>query len=250
MASADSAGIPFEGRAFHPNPLAGDDGGADPRLLEALRRFRLRETGEREVLAALRGARLLVPLLAHRGEEGVGAHGQLVDKTQELAIVTVTAADGRAVLPAFSSVETLQRWNPQARPVPVDPARAALAAASDGTELLVLDPTSETEFALRRSALRALATGEAWVPPVEDAAVLAAFRAPAAAERAVLGLSLAQGDPSARLLAPEVLVELSLAPGLDRAALDALLARLQAAWAAEAVVAERVDSIGVRLRRA
>ena len=57
------------------------------------------------MVAALHGARLLVPLVAVRGDEGVGAHGQLVDKTQELSIVTVAGPDGRAVLPAFTSVD-------------------------------------------------------------------------------------------------------------------------------------------------
>ena len=49
MAHADSAGIPFDGREFHENPAAGDDGSADPRLLEAVRRFRARDLGVPEV---------------------------------------------------------------------------------------------------------------------------------------------------------------------------------------------------------
>jgi hypothetical protein len=48
---ADSAGVPFAGRAFHENPGAGDDGSAPPRLLEALRRFRAHEVGAAEVVA-------------------------------------------------------------------------------------------------------------------------------------------------------------------------------------------------------
>src|SRR5476651_656348 len=98
---ADSAGVPFEGRSFQENPGAGDDGSAPPRLLEVLRRFGTHEVGAAEVVAALHGVRLLIPLVAVRGDEGVGAHGQLVDKTQELSIVTVASPDGRNVLPAF-----------------------------------------------------------------------------------------------------------------------------------------------------
>ena len=82
---SDSAGVPFAGRAFTPNPGAGDDGSADPRLIEALRRFRAGGFGPVEVIDAARSARLLIPLLAERGDEGVGAHGQTVDKTQELS---------------------------------------------------------------------------------------------------------------------------------------------------------------------
>ena len=39
-------------------------------------------------------------------------------------------------------------------------------------------------------------------------------------------------------------------PGLDAAALEELVARLAARWAAEAIVAERVDSLGVGIRPA
>ena len=46
--TADSAGVPFEGRTFHENPGAGDDGSAPPRLLETLSRFRAREVGAAE----------------------------------------------------------------------------------------------------------------------------------------------------------------------------------------------------------
>ena len=105
--AADSAGVPFAGRAFHENPGADDDGSAPPLLLEAIRRFRAREVGAAEVVVAVHGSRLLIPLVAVRGDEGVGAHGQLVDKTQELSIVTVAGPDGRNVLPAFTSVAAL-----------------------------------------------------------------------------------------------------------------------------------------------
>ena len=33
---ADSAGIPFEGRRFHENPLASDDGSAPEAVIEAI----------------------------------------------------------------------------------------------------------------------------------------------------------------------------------------------------------------------
>lgn len=247
MAHADSAGIPFEGREFHENPAAGDDGSADPRLLEAVRRFRSGELGMPEVVAALGAARLLVPLVTDRGSEGVGPHGQVVDKTQELALVTVAGPDGRAVLPVFSSVEAMRIWNPGARPIPVAAPRAALGAAADETGAIVLDPGSPTEFALRRTGFEALATGAAFVPCFLDERVLEAFVAASAGEPSVRGLRLAPGDPDARLAGPELLVRLTLEGGLDRAALDAVLGRLGDAWAASPIIRDRVDSIAVRL---
>ena len=242
---ADSAGVPFAGRAFHANPGAGDDGQAPPKLLEALRRFAASEIGVAEVVAALHGSRLLVPLVAVAGDEGIGAHGQTVDKTQELSIVTVAGPDGRAVLPAFSSVAAMTAWNPRARPIPIEASRIALAAESEGTQLIVLDPKSPTEFVVRRPAFRALATGEPWTPSFDDEVVLDAFLRVTAGESAVRALQLAPGDPLAQLAGAELLVHLTLAPGLDAAALRALLGRLQEAWSSDPVIAMRVDSIGV-----
>lgn len=246
---ADSAGRPWEGRTFqhHDTAFAGDDGRADPGLLEALQRFAVDEVGEREVVDALRTARLLVPLVAVAGDEGVNEHGVRVDKTQELSVVTVAGPDGRDVLPAFTSVAALQAWRQEARPVPVEARRVALAAAAEGTELLVLDPASPTEFGLRRPAVWAVAQDLPWEPSHRDGAVLEAFLEAAADEPAVAGVVLAPGTVRARLDGPELVVQLGLRPGLDREALTSLLARLQAAWAAHPVVVDRVDSLAVRV---
>jgi hypothetical protein len=239
----DSAGVPWQGRHFEPNPAADDDGSADPRLLEAIRRFRVAELGMPEVVLALHDARVLVPLVTVRGDEGIGAHGQLVDKTQELSIVTVAGPDGRAVLPVFSSVHTMRAWDAAARPIPIAAARVALAAASESTPLIVLDPGSPTEFAVRRPALESLATGRSWLPCYEDEAVLDAFLASADGEP-VRAVQLAPGDPGGRLAAPELLVQLTIEgePG-------EVVARLGARWAADELIAERVDSIAVRVER-
>ena len=187
--------------------------------------------------------------MAERGDEGVGAHGRVVDKTQELAIVTVAGPDGRPVLPAFTSVATMAAWNPAARPVPVEAPRVALAAAGDATELIVIDPTTPTEVAIRRPAFRSLATGEPWRPCFADETVLDAFLRSARSEPAVRAIQLAPGDPEARLTGPELLVQLTLLGGLDAAELAALLARLQDAWARDPLIVDRVDSIGVALER-
>ncbi len=248
--AADSAGVPWEGRSFTPNPSAGDDGSADPRLLEALRRFRAAEAGAADVVDAVRSARLLIPLVAHAGEEGVDEHGRRFEKKQELAIVTVAGPDGRKVLPAFTSVAAMSEWNPSARPVPADGTRVALAAAGEHTELVVLDPTSETEFALRRPAVWAIAREIPWTPSYEDSAVAEALGRAATGEDAVVAVQAEAGDPTARLAGPELMVRLTLVPGLHREQLDALLRRLGERWATDAVVAERVDSLGIRLAAA
>lgn len=253
----DSAGTPWEGRRFTPNADSDDDGSAPERLVEAIRRFRSGEVGEAEVVAALRDSRLLVPLVADLGGVGKDEHGRTVktsgaetssaETSQELAIVTVVGRDGRTVLPAFTSVTAMTAWNPAARPVPVPAVRVALAAVGEGTDLVVVDPTSATEFAIRRPALRAIGTATPWTPSYLDPAVLEAFMAAAAPEPAVTAVELAPGDPTARLVGPELVVRLTLTAGLDRVALDAVVGRLQDRWAVSPTIAEGVDSLRVQL---
>lgn len=246
---ADSAGVPWEGRTFHENPGAGDDGSAPPRLVEAIHRFRAGELGAPDVIEALSEVRLLMPLIAERGDEGVGVHGQLVDKTQELSLVTTAGPDGRPVLLAFTSVDTMRAWNPDARPIPIAAARVALAAAAEGTPLIVLDPNTPTMFVVRRPALRAVATGDRWLPSFEDPEVLRAFLDTSASEPDLVAVQLAPGDPTARLHGPELLVQLSVRAGLPREELDALLSRLGETWSADATIAERADSLSVVIER-
>jgi len=244
----DSAGQPWAGRHFEPNQSPDDDGSAPPALLAAIADFRAGDADEVAVVQEFRTSRLLIPLLAALGEAGVTAEGKRIDKSQELSIVTVSGPDGRTVLPVFSSVTAMGRWNRLARPVPAVGPRVALAAASEGTDLVVLDPTSETEFAFRRPALWAIARQQEWVPSYRSADVAAEFAASVAPEPAVTALALSAGDPDARLRGPELRVELTLVPGLEGAQLDDLLSRLSARWAKSDLVADRVDSLEVALR--
>lgn len=247
---ADSAGVPWEGRSFQPNPHTGDDGSADAALLAALTAFRSGQGDQIAVVDAYRSARLLIPLVAEAGDHGVGPHGLEVDKTQELSIVTVAAPDGRRVLPVFTSVDTMRTWDASARPVPADGVRTALAAADDDTDLIVIDPGSETEFVLRRPAVWAIAQQHPWEPSFTSPEVYAGLHESIGQELAVLDLAVAAGDPTARLRGPELVVRLDLLPGLDQAELDAVLARLAKRWAADDRVAVLVDSLTVKLTRA
>ncbi|WP_114587967.1 SseB family protein [Microbacterium arborescens] len=248
--AADSAGVPWEGRSFESNPHAGDDGSADPALLAALEAFRAGTGDAVAVVEAYRAARLLIPLVPEKGDEGVGPTGLRVDKTQELSIVTVAAPDGRRVLPVFTSVAALARWDAVARPVPADGVRTAMAAASDDTDLIVIDPGSETEFVLRRPAVWAIGQGLPWEPASTSPEVFTALQASIGGELAVLDLSVAAGDPDARMRGPELIVRLHLIDGLDAAELDAVLSRLASRWAADDRIAVLVDSLTVKLVRA
>jgi len=247
LGPTDSAGQPWRGRSFEPNAHVADDGSAPPRLIEVIARFRAREVDETEVVDVFRESRFLIPLVAHAGDVGHTTDGTLVDKTQELSIVTVTGPDGRNVLPVFSSVAAMAAWNPDARPVPADGIRVALAAASEQTDVVVIDPTSATEFALRRPAVWAVAQSQPWKPSYLDREVRQAFAASIESELSVIGVSLSAGDPDARLAGPELRVELELVQGLTKAELDTTLQRLASRWAADDTIATRVDSLAVKL---
>ncbi|MFZ7088065.1 SseB family protein [Curtobacterium sp. RRHDQ10] len=248
----DSAGLPWAGRTFqaHDTTFAGDDGSADPALLAAIRAVRSGSGSHAAVLDAVRPARLLVPLVAHAGDVGATEDGRLVDKTQELSIVTVAGPDGRRVMPAFTSVDAMRAWDPGARPVPVESRRVAMAAASEGTEVVVLDPTSPTEFVLRRPAVWALGQDRSWTPCFEDPRVGEAIADAVADEPAVVRVELAPGDPQSRFAGPELTVGLVLVPGLTEDEVLGLLGRLQRSWGTDPRVAERVDSLGIALRPA
>ena len=81
------------------------------------------------LMASLPGKRLLVPLVANLSEAEVGAHGHLVEKSAELAIVAVATPDGATAIPAFTDVDSMRAWRAEARPVPVSVEKLALAAA-------------------------------------------------------------------------------------------------------------------------
>lgn len=243
----DSAGVPWAGRRLEENPYADDDGSAPPRLIESLRRFHAGEVGASEVIAALAKERLLIPLVAELGEGGVGAAGLKTDKSADLAIVTVRTPDGQTALPVFSSVAAMAAWDASARPVPADGPRVALAAASEETTRVVVDPGAPTEFVVRRTAFEAIATGHPWTPPWEDARVLAAFMEPASEHAVIRSLVLMPGDAKARLAGPEVVVQLDIMKGLDAAEIKVITDELARRWGADPVIAQRVDSVNVKL---
>ncbi|MEY3677799.1 MAG: hypothetical protein RL351_1026 [Actinomycetota bacterium] len=246
---ADSAGVPWDGRAFNENPFADDDGSARPELVNAIREFH--ETGDAsKVFSEFSKSRLLIPLLADLGESEEGAHGQTIDKSADLSIVNVETPDGQIGLPVFSSVETMQRWNSTARPVPSDAIRVALAAASEGNTRIILDPGSETEFAFRRAAIAAMAQQQSWIPPHLSTSVIAEFEKAVATEDVIAKVSISSLDPKSRLAGPEVKVQLHVVAGLDKEQLEEVLHRVTQNWAESDVIASSVDSMALVVKPA
>ena len=182
-----------------PDPgFSDDDGTADPALTAALAAWSEDRTAESRVLEALRGARLLVPVVAVLGEVEEDENGLRREKTSDMAVPTLTAGDRRA-LPAFTSTAALARWNPEARPVAVPLHQALQAAAHEKADTVVLDLAGPVPYQLTGPALLAVAEGRDSADPLLDPTVVAAVTAAVAAEPAVLRAHLGPGQADGTL---------------------------------------------------
>jgi hypothetical protein len=143
-----------------PDPgFAGDDGSASADLAEALSAYDGEPAAYLNVLGVLQQSRLLVPVVAMLGEVEYDEHGLAHDKTSDMATVLMQGRDGRLALLAFTSTESLQRWNPDARPVPADMSRVAAAAVQDKASAVVVDVAGPTMFVVEGRDVAALAEG-------------------------------------------------------------------------------------------
>ena len=268
--STDSAGQPWAGRELPAQEkyhnFDTDDGAMDPAYAAALADLASGGGTEAHVVAALAHARVFIPIVAQLGEQAVGENGLVSDKESDMALVTLQGPDGRRALPAFSHVDALTRWHPDARPVAVYAARAALSAVAEEAQLMVVDPGSQRPFVVRRPALWALAQQNDWQPSYTDPAVAGVLEHSLSdlGHPAVVGISASAGpgiqshwdtetEPSGRLVSgggtgPELCVTVTLLPGLDQSAIDGVLHHLQEFWAGNEVFAHAVDSVQLRLR--
>ncbi len=138
-----------------PTSFHGDDGGADPRWAIAL------ADGDAEAVEGIlrAGVRLLVPIVAVLDEQDDDGG----DKSSHMASVSIVQSDGRRGLLAFTGLGTLQRWNPEARPVPAWAADVAAAACAEGADGVLVDVAGPVAFAIDGDLLTELA--EAARPP-------------------------------------------------------------------------------------
>ena len=211
-----------------------DDGAADPRVTAALAAYQAGQGSEQDALTALAAARLLVPVVAVLAD-GLppGGQGREGDKNSEMVLPTLIGKDGRPAVLAFTGLDALARWRPNARPVPAEAGRVWRAAVADGCAV-VIDMAGPVPLAVEGTRLAALAAGRPVPPAHEDGDVRAEVEAAIAAEPVIAGFSLA---PSQQV---DLAVRLRLAAG--RAAGDWRPAVNQVAHA----IAGR---LAVRLRR-
>ncbi len=202
----------------------GDRGGADPRVTAALAAYQAGQVSEQAALGALAAARLLVPVVAVLAEDKE-ARG---DKNSEMMLPTLIGRDGRPAVLAFTSLDALAGWRPDARPVPAGADRVWRAAAADGCAV-VIDVAGPVPLAVEGSRLTALAAGRPVPPPHEDPDVHAEVAAIVAAERALAGFTLApaSGEGTDLAVTLQVVGSAEWRPAVHRAA-AAIAARLGA----------------------
>jgi SseB protein N-terminal domain len=166
-----------------------DRGAADPRVTEALAAYQCGQGSEQSALGALAAARLLVPVIAVLADGAVPGQG---DKNSEMVLPKLIGRDGRLAVLAFTGLDALARWRPDARPVPAEADRVWRAAVAEDCAV-VIDVAGPVPLAVEGARLAALAAGQPAPPPYEDPDVRAEVQAAIAAEPAIAGFSLAPG---------------------------------------------------------
>lgn len=235
----DSAGQVFAGRSLDLTGFEHDDGTADAALVIA----RAEPADERAWMRAVSAARFLVPVLAVPGELDE-VDGLVVEKTSDMAMVTLTAPDGQRALPVFTGTAALEEWDESARPIPVASARAAQAAITEQCDVIVVDVAGPDTFVLRPSMVWALAQGREWAPAHEDPFVARSVERALAEEELVADHDLLPGEPAGQGVLG---VRLVLTPGLLADDIQVLATRVGERLATDGEFRARVDGVSFLL---
>ena len=152
-----------------PDPaFADDDGSADPSLIAVLVARADGAASDRDLVHALAGRRLMVPLVAVLDEAEERPDGLQREKDSHMASVSLLGADGRAALLAFTSVASMAAWDAAARGIPALAQTVGRAALDDGAAALLLDVAGPARGTVTGRALDVLASGLPWPVPYDD----------------------------------------------------------------------------------
>ena len=238
-----------------------DDGSAHPEVAAALADFAAGHGTEHAVLTALAGSRVLVPVVAvladqlepaqpwpawqadagdaaDAGGDAAGSARLPVpesairgEKASEMAMPTLIGVDGRRAVPVFTSLDSLSRWQSDARPVPVT-AQAVWQSACADSSAVVIDVAGPVPFAVEGARLAALARGEPAPEPFADPDVQEIVAAVLASQLDVASFELEPDDGGHDLAIVLVLTGEAAADGerdvaqLGADVADAVMARL------------------------
>lgn len=228
----------------HSSTFSGDDGSTPHSLVEA---YAIEHPHRLDaVVEALRNIRVLIPVVANLDEmETPEFEEQVVgEKSAHAAMVTVAAPDGRAAIPIFSSVAAMAAWRSDARPVPVEAPKAALAAGTEADSLLVLDPGTENTTLIPSLAVAAIATGEEWSNPLLDSEVHSAIADIVTSIPVAVRAEVQPGGSA------EIRIVLALKPGLDKVGVLNASQHMSTALGSSKIITSRVDSLELRITTA
>jgi hypothetical protein len=172
----------------------------------------------------------------------------LEDKVQELSVVTVAGPSGEKVIPAFTSVAAMLAWNPSARPIPIEAQRVALAAASEQTERIVVNPATDS-IVLRRPVVWSIAQGKPYAAPWESTEFLANVRTLLTGIDNLLDIAVAPGDPNATGDGPDLTLLLVLPEGLVAHQVQSLIAAVQGRASDSELFTAGVDALTLSLSK-
>jgi SseB protein N-terminal domain len=167
-------------RRLATSPFPGDQGAASgaTRRLMAIAAAEATPIAYLRAVAALCGDRLLVPVVARTTRLGQTVGGLTSDKEAEMSVVILQAQDGRRALLAFTGLDALQNWQPDARPVPVTLDVAAQAAKEEDASAVLIDLAGPHRLVIEGEILGELAAGHrlvelpdgqfGWILPAPD----------------------------------------------------------------------------------
>lgn len=229
----DSAGRTFAGRSLPGTGFDNDDGSADAALVAALGADPLDESA---MMTALSTARVLVPIVAAPTE--VDDSGELaVEKSTDMAVVTLAAPSGERALPVFTDLAALSAWDAEARPSPVLAEVAARAAIAERCDVMLLDVPTRS-VVLRPSMVWALAQRMTWQPPHLDDHVRQGISRAVSDEPDVAEARCEAGSAPG-----ELRVVLAVLPGLTQQELQALAQRVGERFATDGEARARIDGL-------
>ncbi|MGO4958375.1 SseB family protein [Luteococcus sp. Sow4_B9] len=133
----------------------GDRGEADPAVRSAIASAS-DQLGYLRAVAALCSSRLLMPIVAS-GDDSMD--GPDPGRQAEMAAVSVTNASGERALLAFTGIDALTAWRPDARPVPCTLDDLAATVTEAGASHLLLDGAGPVQFVVGPDLLQELAQG-------------------------------------------------------------------------------------------
>lgn len=179
-----------------------DDGAAEPRLAAALAAYAAGQEGEYAVLAALARARLLVPVVAAvtATEDTTVPDGRALrrEKATDMTIPMLTGRDGRRAIVAFTSLDALNRWRPDARPLPAGAEQVCQAATAEAAHAVVVDVAGPVPLVVEGARLAALAAARPAPLPADDPDVRAAVDAVVAEDPDIAAAVLVNGSAGAK----------------------------------------------------